>query len=355
MSEFFSRTFYGNTMAQWAISLAIMLGAVLVGKVLYFITSRVVRKMTAKTRTKLDDIFVDMVEEPLVVAVTVAGLWFGLSRLNMPTKVEEFAGSTVQVVIILSLVWLVSRLIDAMFREYLVPLAEKSRTDLDDQLLPLARKGCKIMVWTIGIVLALNNAGYNVGALIAGLGIGGLALAMAAQDTVANVFGGFTIFTDKPFSINDRVKISGFDGTVTEIGVRSTRIRTLEGRLVTIPNRIFSDSAVENVSAEPSRKVILELGLTYDTTPDRMRAAMDILREIAATGDGVEENVIIGFTGFGDSAMVITFIYYITSGEDIMAVKSATNLAILERFNKEGLEFAYPTQMLYTQALKQAS
>jgi MscS family membrane protein len=96
-----------------------------------------------------------------------------------------------------------------------------------------------------------------VGALIAGLGIGGLALAMAARDTVSNVFGGFTIFTDRPFTLNDRIKVSGFDGTVDEIGIRSTRLRTLAGTLVTIPNSTFSESAVENVSAEPSRKVVM--------------------------------------------------------------------------------------------------
>lgn len=106
-------------------------------------------------------------------------------------------------------------------------------------------------------IVALNNAGYDVGALIAGLGIGGLALAMAARDTVSNVFGGFTIFTDRPFTLNDRIKVSGFDGTVDEIGIRSTRLRTLAGTLVTIPNSTFSESAVENVSAEPSRKVVM--------------------------------------------------------------------------------------------------
>ena len=136
-------------------------------------------------------------------------------------------------------------------------MVEESDNTLDDQLLPIVRKGTKFSLWAVGIIVALNNAGYDVGALIAGLGIGGLALAMAARDTVSNVFGGFTIFTDRPFTLNDRIKVSGFDGTVDEIGIRSTRLRTLAGTLVTIPNSTFSGSAVENSSAEPSRGVVM--------------------------------------------------------------------------------------------------
>lgn len=229
----------------------------------------------------------------------------------------------------------------------LAPLTAESDTSLDDQLMPILRKGTKFSIWSIGIIVALNNAGYDVGALIAGLGIGGLALAMAARDTVSNVFGGFTIFTDRPFTINDRVRISGFDGVVDEIGVRSTRLRTLSGTMVTIPNSTFSDSAVENVSAEPSRKVSMTLGLTYDMTAEQMEQAMEILRSIAADAEGLEEKVLVAFNGFGDFSMNILFIYYITKGADILEVQTEVNLAILRRFGEAGLEMAFPTQTLY--------
>jgi MscS family membrane protein len=200
------------------------------------------------------------------------------------------------------------------------------------------------------VVIALNNVGYDVAALLAGLGIGGLAMAMAAKDTVSNVFGGVTIFTDQPFTINDRIRASGFDGTVEEIGVRSTRIRTLDGTLVTIPNSSFAESAVENVSAEPSRKVKVNLGLTYDTTPEQMQEAMTILADIADGNDGLLENRTISFNAFGDSAMNIIFIYYIKKGAAIMDVQTEINMEILSRFNARGLEFAFPTQTIYTRA-----
>jgi MscS family membrane protein len=171
---------------------------------------------------------------------------------------------------------------------------------------------------------------------------------MAAKDTVSNIFGGFTIFTDRPFSLKDRVRVDGFDGTIEEIGIRSTRLRTLSGTLVTIPNATFSGNSVENVSVEPSRKIVLNLGLTYDTTPEAMEKAMTILREIKNAADGVEEKVVIGFNGFGDFAMNILLIYYVSKGADIVGTQTKFNLEILKRFNAEGLDFAFPTQTLYT-------
>jgi len=351
-AEFMAKTFYGNTITQWAIALGIIVGAFVVGKALYWVFGSVVRKLTAKTKTRLDDIIVDMIEEPVVLALTIIGIWYGLRTLALPEATVTWTQNVILVLVVLTITWLVARLLESLFAEYIVPLAAKSATDLDDQLLPIVRKGTKFTVWGVGIMVALNNAGYDVTALIAGLGIGGLALAMAAKDTVSNVFGGFTIFTDRPFTINDRVQVGGFDGYVREIGVRSTRLETLAGRTVTIPNSTFADSAVENLSVEPSRKVVLNLGLTYDTTPEQMQEAMGILREIATGHDSLEEKVLVGFDAFGDFAMNIFFAYYIKKGEEILQTQTDINMAILSRFNQAGLEFAFPTQTLFTKELE---
>ena len=350
MPDFLAQTFYGNTIDQWLMSFGIIIGAMLVGKTLYWLFANVLRRLTKKTSTKLDDIILDMIEEPIVLAATIFGVWLGLERLTFAGDVETWLGYAMQGVIILSVTWLAARLVDSLIREYLVPLAEKSENDLDDQLLPILQRSVKMAIWALGIIVALNNAGYDVGALIAGLGIGGLALAMAARDTVSNVFGGFTIFTDRPFTINDRVRVSGFDGTIREIGLRSTRLQTLSGTVVTIPNSTFADSPVENVSAEPSRKVVLNLGLTYDTTPQQMEEAMATLRSIKDQQEGLEENVVIGFNAFNDSAMNLLFIYYISKGSDIVGTQTAVNLEILSQFNARGLEFAFPTQTIFHQS-----
>lgn len=351
MSEFLAQTFYDNTIAQWLIAFGIMIAAALIGKTLYWFFKNILRRLTARTETSLDDIILDMVEEPIVFAATIFGIWLGLERLNFPDNVSGWIGSGVQGLIILCVTWLIARLVDSLICEYLIPLAEKSENDLDDQLLPILRRTTGSAIWALGVVVALNNAGYDVAAVIAGLGIGGLALAMAAKDTVSNVFGGFTIFTDRPFTINDRIRFAGFDGAVEEIGLRSTRLRTLSGTLVTIPNANFADTPVENVSAEPSRKVASKIGLTYDMDAAQLQEAIETLRSIATANEHLEEKIVTGFTEFGDFAQTLLFIYYIKRGSDIVGVQTAINLEIARQFDEKGLAMAFPTQTILHQAI----
>lgn len=348
MNELLEQTYFNNTLQAWAISFGIIILSLLLGKVVYWVFSKILRGLTSRSETKLDDIIVDMIEEPMVFFLISVGIWFGLKQLTLPDALNTAINNSFQVLLAMLVGWLLSRLFDAICKEYLVPWTEASENDLDDQLLPILQKSVKTAIWAFAIIIGLNNAGYNVGALIAGLGIGGLALAMAAKDTVSNVFGGVTVFTDQPFKINDRIRVAGFDGTVTEIGVRSTRLQTLDGRVVTIPNAQFADAPVENVSLEPSRKVILNLGLTYDTAPDKMQLAMDLLKQIGDSNKNTEEKLVISFNGFGDFAMNIMFIYYISKGADIANTQTEINMEILSQFNEKGLEFAFPTQTIYT-------
>ena len=161
------------------------------------------------------------------------------------------------------------------------------------------------------VVIGLDNIGFDITAMIAGLGIGGLALALAAQDSVKNIFAGIMIFLDKPFKIKDRIKIDGHDGVVEEVGLRSTRIRTLEGRIVTIPNCTFTDNSVINVTSQPALKVKINLGLTYDTSEDDMQKAINILQDIVKNQDAITDDYAAGFNGFGDFSLNILFIYYV--------------------------------------------
>jgi len=352
MNEFFAKEFYYNTVSDWAISLAIIVGVLVATKTLYYIFGKLVKKLTARTTTKLDDIMIDMLEEPIVLGLTIGGVWFALARLNFPDEILAVIDKAYWLMLAITITWLLARLVDAIIKEYIVPLTLKSENDLDDQVVPIIRKAIRATIWILGVIVALNNAGYNVGALLAGLGIGGLALAMAAKDTVANIFGGITIFTDKPFKINDRVKINGFDGTITEIGIRSTRLKTLENRIVTIPNSKFTDGMVENVSSEPHRKVVLKLGLIYDTTAEKVQNGMKALQSIVDETDALEENSVISFTEFGDFSLGILFIYYIKKDGDIMGAQTIVNMEIKNRFEKLGIEMAFPTQTVYTIAEK---
>lgn len=348
MKEFFAKEFYHNTVGDWALALVIIVGTLIAAKALYWVIGRIVKKLTAKTKTKLDDIMVDMLEEPIVLIVTIIGVWFAIGRLSFPENIMDVIDNIYMVMIALTITWLMARLVDAIIKEYVVPITKKTKGDFDDQIIPIIRKAIRAAIWIMGIIIAMNNAGYNVGALLAGLGIGGIALAMAAKDTVANFFGGVTIFTDKPFTINDRVKINGFDGTVTEIGIRSTRLKTLENRIVTIPNSKFTDGMVENVSSEPHRKVVLKLGLVYETTASKIQNGMKALQTIVDENEDLEENTVISFNEFGDFSLGILFIYYIKKGADIMGVQTAVNLEVKRRFEEFDIEMAFPTQTVYT-------
>ena len=350
--EFFERQFYHNTVADWAISLLIIIGAVVVTKLLVWFIKNIVKKLSAKSKTKIDDLIVDMLEEPLIYIIALGGVWFAVQRLTFTDQVSSYLDHGFWFVVILVVTWFIARLLEALIDEYLTPIVKNSESDIDDQLLPVARKAIKYAIWILGIIIALNNAGFNVGAVLAGLGIGGLALAMAAKDTVANFFGGFTIFTDKPFVLGDRIKVAGYDGIVQEVGLRSTRIKTLDGTILTVPNMKFTDNIVENVSLEPSRKVALNLGLTYDTPEDKIQLAIDILKDIIAHTEGAEESVPVGFNSFGDFSLGIVFIYYIKKEADILQVQTDVNMQILKRFNENKLEFAFPTQSILAQISK---
>ena len=347
MKEFLAREFYHNTIFDWCITLLIILGAIIAGKILYWFFGNIIKKLTAKTKTKIDDIIVDMIEEPVVLALAIVGMWYGLHRLNFPENWYLFMGKVYHILIAINITWLIARLVDAIIAEYIVPIAEKTESTLDDQIIPVVRKGLRSVIWILGIIVALNNAGYDVGALIAGLGIGGLALAMAAKDSVSNIFGGIMIFTDKPFKVGDRVKINGFDGSITEVGIRTSRMRTLEGRLVTIPNSQFTGNMVENVSEEPTRKVVLNLGLTYDMTAEQMKKGIELLKEIAKNNSDINGDYLVSFNAFGDFSLGILFIYYIKKNSDILDTQTAINLEILQQFGANGLEMAFPTQTIY--------
>lgn len=347
MNDFLSKDFYFNTVGDWLEAFLYIAGAIVLSKIIFLFFKKVLRRFTKKSKTKLDDILIDMVEEPLVFAIVVAGFKLGASQLTLPESVSSVLNSVFAFLITVNITWLIARVLNSLLEEYVRPLTQKTESDLDDQLYPIVKKCLSAIIWSLGIIVGLNNVGYDVGALIAGLGIGGLALAMAAQDSVSNFFGGFTIFTDKPFTIGQRVRISGYDGTVIEIGIRSFRLRTLDGTIVTIPNSTVTDNVIENVSLEPSRKITLNLGLVYETTPEQIEMSIEMLKEIAKANDSVDENYKVAFTQYGDFALGVLFIYYIKKEADVLQTQTDVNLEILRQFNKAGLSFAFPSQTVY--------
>ncbi len=348
-ASFLQEQFLSNSIQDWLFALGIALAAIVVARTVYWVIEKYVKKITEKTKTKIDDILINTIEKPMVVASGLAGVWFGVNYLTFSESVDHWINSFFTVLITLVGAWLVTRLFDSLVDEYLAPILANTETDLDDVLLPIVRRGVKVMIWVMAVIMALDNAGYDITTVLAGLGVGGLALALAAQDSAKNIFGVFTIFTDTPFKVGERIKAGGHDGTVTEIGLRSTKLKTLAGRTVVIPNAEFSDGAVENISSEPARKVTLNLGLTYDMNDKKVDQAMQILRDLAAENEeAIQDNISVGFNAFGDFALNVVFIYYIKKGADILGTQTKMNLEILKHFNKGKIELAFPTQTILT-------
>ena len=344
--EVLHQEFYGNSIINWAIAVGILILSFVVVKMLYWIFSNVIRRLTSKTKTNLDDVLIDKLEKPLTYLVLILGYWISIHYLVFKEEVELVLENAAYFLLVIDFTAILSRIVDALITEIIMPISEKSDSSFDNQLIPVIQKGVRSIIWILGIIIGLDNIGFDITAMIAGLGIGGLALALAAQDSVKNIFAGIMIFLDKPFRIKDRIQVDGFDGIVEEVGLRSTRLRTLEGRIVTIPNSRFTDNSVTNVTSQPTLKVKLNLGLIYDTDEVQMQKAIDILEDIVKNQEAITDDYAAGFNGFGDFSLNILFIYYVKPDSHWLDTQTLVNKEILRRFNKEGLEFAFPTQTI---------
>ena len=351
--EFLDYRFLGNSIEVWAVALAIIIGTFVATKIVYWVLSNILRKLTAKTKTNLDDVLIDKLEKPIRYSILIIGYWIAIHYIYIENEgVMNFLEAMASIAAVLTLTSITSRVFDALVTEVVQPMVEKTEGGADNYILPIISKAVKGIIWTFGIIIGLDNIGFDITAMIAGLGIGGLALALAAQDSVKNIFAGIMIFLDKPFKIKDRIQIEGFDGVVEEVGLRSTRIRTLDGRIVTIPNSTFTDNSVVNVTSQPALKIVLNIGLTYDTDEVGMQKGVDILRQIVAdNSDILEEDCSAGFKDFGDFSLGILFIYYVKPEAHWLDSQNTISKEVLARFTAAGLDFAFPTQTLLNKSI----
>jgi MscS family membrane protein len=326
----------------WLTALAIIVGGIVVARIFYFISTKGVKRLVQKAKGRLLYILVDMMEEPLSLVIIVASFFSAQRLLAFPVSVDSFITKVVSFVAILTVTWAAARLSDNLIVEYLLPRAQRSESTLDDQLLPILRKASTTLIWMGGLITAVNNSGYDVGAVVAGLGIGGLAFAFAAQDTIGNLFGGIAVFVDAPFRMGDRVKIAGYEGWVRDIGLRTSKLETLEGRRLTIPNSMFSKSVIENVSAEPATKIVENIGIACSHNAAAVEKALGILKGIIQEDAEIEKNSTAFFADFGESAHNLTFVLWIKKGADIGAVRSRVNLEVLRKLAAAKIELAVP-------------
>ncbi|MGV8162923.1 MAG: mechanosensitive ion channel family protein [Candidatus Nanoarchaeia archaeon] len=348
---FFEVVWYGNTIGKYLVAIAIIILSVVAGKIAYWIFANILKALTKKTETKLDDIIVDSLNNPVVFFIFYVGFNYAYRLLYLSERALAVCKNISFILLAINISWIVLNLVDAFIREYFQRVAEKTKSDLDNQLLPVIRTVVRIIIVVIAIISILDNMGFDIASLLAGLGIGGLAFALAAQDTLKNFFGGVAVFADKPFKVGDRIKLDDTrDGFVREIGVRTTKLETFDGTFIIVPNARIADTVLENISREKSRRIKFNLGLEYGTSDAKLVKAIDIVKEIIKKHkltDHNPDNIIVTFDKFGDSSLDLLVIYFITDISKVAAVKHDINSEIKKKFEKQKISFAFPSRTIY--------
>ncbi len=339
---------FGNTLWQYILSLLLVLGSVVLAKVAYYVIKHYIKVFTAKTETKLDDILVEVMEGPLLALIIILGISYARTPLVLPDGINNTINAFIGVLLTLDVAWFLMKLSDGLIQNYVTPMAAKSTSKLDDQLVPILKNGARIIIFILAFLSILSNFGYDITAVLGGLGIAGIAIAMAANSSLSHVIGGATIFADRPFEVGDAVKIGGTTGNVEEVGIRSTRVRTLDGTLVTIPNADVANAVTENYSKATRRRVNFTLGLEYRTSPKKIEEAKEIVKRIVKKTEGLEtDSARIYFTQFGDSSLNLTVTYFVSDVPRLFELQDIVNTKIHEDFTKAKIGFAFPSRTVY--------
>jgi len=339
---------------QYCASLVWVVMAFVVAALVDFVMTHQLRRLTVRTQTDLDDKLVEILHRPVKLAIFMMMLNAGIHMFTWPEWTERALSMVFTIIMAGAVIYLAIRLVDL-----LLVLIERRLFPGDAQMaklmMPVLSKSLKVFVVIIGALTVAQHMGVPITSVVAGLGIGGIAVALAAQSTLANLFGTITLLADRPFRVGDRVNVDKYDGTVETIGLRSTRIRTLDGHLVTIPNKIVADSGITNISLRPNIRQIFTINLTYGTTPDKMREALEIVRGILRSHP-LTHDCIVNWKDYGPHSLDIFVVYWAktTDFKQFLGALEEINLDIKQRFDAAGLDFAFPTQTIHLEQVKQA-
>ncbi len=339
----------GRPRWQYVASLLYLILASIVSKSVDWVIQNRLKNWASKTDTPWDDLFVKMLDGPVKVVLFVILLHIGLTLFDWPDQLELWVSKITIIIVGFAVLVVLLRAVDAVVEiwkgRHSGTANEKA---FNDQFLILIGKLIKGAVIVVSVLTTLDNLHFDIKAALASVSVAGLALGLAAQDTVANLFGAVSVFVDKPFQIGDRIRVGEVDGTVEEMGLRSTQVRSLDGFLITVPNKTIGNTTVTNITRRPTIKTEMNFGVTYDTPVDRLQRAIQILEEIYRTHPRTYD-AIVTFNKFLDSALNLQVVYWWngTDGRAQLADLQILNLEVKRRFDAEGIEFAFPSQTVY--------
>jgi len=320
--------------------------------VMWYIFARVLKGIFGRFSDVAGRIFAKL-GAPAAWATLLIGLSWSNRMVDLPGQLDRLLDKLFYSFFILVFVWGVLRVVGACDEHFAAKRAQDPDSGMDKLVADLIRRAVKTVVWIVAILFVAQNIfRFNVTALITGAGVAGLAIAFAAQNTIANIFGALSIVLDKIFKVGDFIDVGGKRGTVEGVGFRSTKLRSLDGTLWNLPNRVVADAAIENISMRKNIKFMFTLNLVYSTTPEQMQQALDILKDIFGSYAGFDQQnapAKFSFTAFSSSSLDIGVIVWFNTRDfmEAQGMKQELNLMILERFNAAGLSFAYPSVTNY--------
>jgi len=336
---------------RYLLTLAVLVGVYLVSRFIVKIISGMTSALKDSQEKVRFRLILQATTWPLCLLLATIALFTIKEIFQLPDAADHIVELTMGVLSTLALFLFIYRLLDVLEYE-LTKFAQREETPVDQTFVQMIRLFARVIVIVIGSIYLIRAiSGKPLSALLAGLGIGGLAVALASQDTLKNFFGSIMIMLDKPFNVGQRVVVDGYDGTVETIGFRSTRVRTLTGHQVTIPNEKMASANVENIGRRPSIRRLSNITITYDTPPDKIEKALNIIREILQDHEGMDPEFPprVFFNEFNDASLNILMVYWYFPPNywDFLTFNERVNLQIMRAFEAEGIEFAFPTTTNY--------
>jgi len=344
--ENLNQTILNNSLLQWLIAVAALLVTVLLLRIVQHLAGRRLAALATRTATQWDDMFVALISRTKLLFLIVVGIFVATLFLDLPDRIQA-AVSTLLVIALLiqSGIWggtFIARALES-YRQHAL---ENNRADVTT--INLIGLVVRIVLWSIVTLLALDNLGVNVTALVAGLGIGGIAVALALQNILGDLFASLSITFDKPFIIGDFIIIGEHMGSVENVGLKTTRVRSLSGEQLVFSNSDLLNSRIRNYGRMFERRVAFSIGVIYETPREKLRRIPEIIREAVQAQDETRFDR-SHFMKYGDYALMFETVYYVLSPDYniYMDIQQSIYFAIHEVFEKEGIEFAYPTQKLF--------
>jgi MscS family membrane protein len=341
--DMMSDIFWNNPVWKWTMAGGAIAASVAIAWLVAILLRRYVVRVADQTESRLDDLVAEIGVRPIALIIFLAGAYGATESLKKPEWLDRILWSFFVVGwTVVGTVFLV-RLIGGILANYVQRFADDSEELLYRQLVRTVRSSVRVVVWLVAMLFMVSNLGLNISSLLAGLGLGGLALALASKDTLSNIFGSFTILVNGPYRVGEAVKYQSYSGVVESIGLRDTKIRTWNGHLVVVPNSLAPNSVVENISRRPSYRSLFSLSLTYDTTSEQLDKAKEIVHEAVSSQKGTTEDIRFHFLEFDESSINVQVIYFIEETDRALDIRHAVNDHIKREFDKAGIKFAFKT------------